>query len=63
VLILALKHSDQNVRRNAVEVLGEIGTKETINYLINVPSEDVENSVCLSAINAISKICSRYKEE
>jgi hypothetical protein len=28
-----------------------------------VSSKDVEDSVRLSAINAISKICSRYKEE
>ena len=27
-----------------------------------VSSKDVEDSVCLSTIDAISKICSRYQE-
>ncbi len=63
MLILALEHSNKNVRKTAAEILGEVGTEETINYLINVPSDDVEDSVCLSTIDAISKICSRYKEE
>jgi HEAT repeat protein len=62
VLILALEHSNKNVRKTAAEVLGEIGTEKTIDYLINVPSEDEDDSVCLSTIAAISKLCSRYKE-
>jgi HEAT repeat protein len=51
------------VRKTAAEVLGEVGTEETIDYLIKVPSDDVDDSVCLSTIAAISKICSRYQEE
>ena len=51
----ALKHGNYRIRELAANALGEIGSQESIPYLLNAINDDIQN-VSIAALNALENI-------
>ncbi len=62
-LVELLEHPDWAVRRNAVSMLGRIGSAEIMTLLLEVVLQDESTSVRLDAVSALERMLERINPE